>query len=43
MILTAAFIIAKALGAPWSWYWLLLTVFADGTCGYTPDHRNKGD
>lgn len=30
MILTAAFIICKALGMTWSWWWLLLTVLIDG-------------
>lgn len=39
MILTAAFIIAKALGAPWTWFWLFLTVFVDGTYTYSPDNR----
>mgnify|MGYP006896699914 CR=1 FL=1 len=29
MILTAAFIISKALGASWSWWWLLLTIICD--------------
>lgn len=29
MILTAAFIISKAIGANWSWWWLLLTVMCD--------------
>lgn len=29
MILTAAFIISKAIGATWSWGWLFLTVMAD--------------
>lgn len=30
MTLTAAFIICKALGMTWTWWWLLLTVFIDG-------------
>lgn len=29
MILTAAFIISKAIGAIWSWWWMILTVMAD--------------
>ncbi len=29
MILTAAFLIAKALGATWSWCWLILTIICD--------------
>lgn len=29
MILTAAFLICKALGATWSWLWLLLVAFID--------------
>lgn len=29
MILTAAFIISKAIGATWSWGWLFLTVMDD--------------
>ena len=28
MILTAAFIISKAIGVTWSWGWLFLTVMA---------------
>lgn len=29
MILTAGFLIAKALGATWSWWWLIATVIGD--------------
>lgn len=29
MILTASFIISKAIGATWSWWWLALTITAD--------------
>lgn len=29
MILTAAFMICKALGASWSWWWLVITVMTD--------------
>lgn len=29
MILTAAFIISKAIGATWSWWWLISTVVLD--------------
>lgn len=29
MILTAAFMICKALGATWSWWWLVATVLVD--------------
>lgn len=29
MILTAAFIISKAIGATWSWWWLVATIIAD--------------
>lgn len=29
MTLTAAFIISKALGATWSWWWLIATVILD--------------
>ena len=29
MILTAAFIISKAIGAIWSWWWLISTVVLD--------------
>lgn len=29
MILTAAFIISKALGVSWSWWWLIVTTLVD--------------
>lgn len=29
MILTSIFIICKALGASWSWWWLVATVICD--------------
>lgn len=29
MILTAGFLICKALGAAWSWWWIALTVLVD--------------
>lgn len=29
MILTAAFLICKALGVTWSWWWLMVTVIVD--------------
>ena len=29
MILTAAFLICKALGVTWSWWWLIATVILD--------------
>lgn len=29
MILTGAFLICKALGATWSWWWVILTVAVD--------------
>lgn len=29
MILTSAFLICKALGASWSWWWLVATIVAD--------------
>lgn len=29
MILTAAFLICKALGVTWSWWWLVATVVLD--------------
>lgn len=37
MILTAAFMICKALGVTWSWWWLVATVLADGS------FERKGD
>lgn len=35
MILTAAFLICKAIGTTWSWWWLVVTVFFD------TDNRSK--
>lgn len=29
MVLTATFLICKALGVTWSWWWLALTILAD--------------
>lgn len=29
MILTSAFLICKALGASWSWWWLVATIVGD--------------
>lgn len=37
MILTASFLICKALGASWSWWWLILTVILDGGVNTSSD------
>ena len=31
MILTASFLICKALGATWSWWYIIVTILADYT------------
>lgn len=39
MTLTAAFLICKALGATWSWWWILLTAIVD--CEWYSDVKIK--
>lgn len=44
MILTAAFIISKAIGATWSWWWLILTIIADhGYFSYDTNTQDNDD
>ena len=41
MILTASFLICKALGVTWSWWWLVLTAVVDGAFTQNIDIREK--
>lgn len=41
MILTAAFIISKAIGATWSWWYIILAILADYEFQYNLKNINK--
>ncbi len=41
MILTAAFIIAKALGVSWSWWWIAATIIGDDFGFYLKERRRQ--
>lgn len=43
MTLTAAFIISKAIGATWSWWWLIATVILDYNFNDQPVIRIKNN
>lgn len=43
MTLTAAFIISKAIGATWSWWWLIAALILDYNFNDQPVIRNKSN
>lgn len=43
MILTAAFIISKAIGATWSWWWLLATFLVDNGVDFFTTNKEEDE